>query len=173
MFCNFPAQESEGWRAGLQPHMCTHPVVAICLGLFLFLAAPTGLSISVFPSESLHNFPPMMPLGEKREAGLGKQIIVSCVAVWSPGFFSHLLKWGGSTEEDREASSGELSEWQINWQHLQEQVHHIRIQCNRNQTEFSFSALVYFHALQIMHIKTCIIIKLYHYNRHPSALSSV
>lgn len=49
---------------------CTHPAVAICPGLFLFLATTKGLSISAFPSESLHNFPLMIPLREKREARL-------------------------------------------------------------------------------------------------------
>lgn len=59
----FPAQESES----------CHPVVAICLGLFLFRATTRDLSISAFPSELLHNFPLMRPLGEKRQAGLEKQ----------------------------------------------------------------------------------------------------
>lgn len=35
------------------------------------------------------------------------------------GFIFHLLKQGGSIEERKEVSSGGLSEWQINWQHLQ------------------------------------------------------
>lgn len=34
-------------------------------------------------------------------------------------FICHLLKQGGSIEGRKEVSSGGLSEWQINWQHLQ------------------------------------------------------
>ena len=98
---------------------------AICQAPSPFLATPKGLSISGFPSESLRNSQRKMQLAGNRGACLKIQLLrrkyLTHVAMWRPLFIPHLLKWGGSIEEDREASSGELSGWQINRQHLQKQ----------------------------------------------------
>lgn len=95
---------------------CTHHVVAICLELSQFQATTKGLNISEFPSEWLRNFPVMTPLRERR--GRVKNNVV-CVVAYDSGVISHLLKWGGSTGEDKEASFGGLSEGQTDQQHLQ------------------------------------------------------
>lgn len=116
---------------------CTHPAVAICPGLVLFPTTSKGLSIFVFPSVSLHNFLQMTPLREKTEAQLlkhewvertygcpdSKQLLKAYVfkPIYSKYLISHLLQWGGSTGEDKGASAGEPSEWQIKHQHLQKQ----------------------------------------------------
>lgn len=96
---------------------CTHRVVAICLELSQFQATTKGLNISEFPSEWLRNFPLMTPLRERRDRVKKKNVV--CVVAWGSGVISHLLKWGGSTGEDKEVSFGGLSEGQTDQQHLQ------------------------------------------------------
>lgn len=111
-----PIRSSMACMPSAKPY--THPALVICLALFLFLTTTKGPSTSVFPSESLHNFQMMMPLRVKEFQDHEEHRTSKCrVRIM---IYFHLLKQGGSTEERKEVSSGAISEWQINWQHLQQ-----------------------------------------------------
>lgn len=100
-------------KSAAKPH--TDRAAVICQGLFLFRGTTTGLSISVFPSESPYNLLLMMPLKKKGRERRQKRKLCSHLMVFEhTQQFPHLSKQGGSTEGRKEASSGECSERQTN-----------------------------------------------------------
>lgn len=65
---NVPVYEAWGLVRSRVIH-CTHPLAAICPGLFQFLVATRDLSISEFPSVSLYNCPVTTPLRTRAQGG--------------------------------------------------------------------------------------------------------